>query len=167
MRIIGYAIPFMKHSTDLGNFIEQFAPSSVDRTLRGIDVRALSHHDSGRLLGRVKSKTLRLVKDSFGLGFELLLPDTSDGRDMYELVRRRDLTGVSFGFRVAPGGEHWDLSGSVPVRTVTDAEIHEVSLVSWPAYESTTVGIAERNVTRASHSSVHRDPRWLRLQLAR
>ena len=148
--ISGIAIPFNSLSVNLGGFVEKFAPSAVDRTLREIDVRALAHHDAGRLLGRVTARTLRIAKRGGGLFYELELPDTSDGRDVFELVRRRDLTGASFGFSVPDGGDVWDFSRSVPLRIVTDARISEISLVSWPAYQASTAEVMTRAVRPAA-----------------
>lgn len=136
--VTGIAIPFNQQSVNLGGFVEQFAPSAVDYTLRNVDVRALSGHDTVRLLARLTAGTLRLTKDRTGLQFQIALPDTTDGRDVYELVRRRDLTGASFGFSIVNGGETWDFTGALPLRTVRDARINEISLVAWPAYPSTT-----------------------------
>jgi len=139
--VTGMAIPFDSLSVNLGGFVEQFASSSVNRTLaRPIDVRALAAHDSARLLGRVTARTLQISRDRRGLLFALALPDTTDGRDVFELVRRRDLTGASFAFSVVGDqGEHWDFLQTPPVRTIIDATIREISLVAWPAYESTIV----------------------------
>jgi uncharacterized protein len=138
--VSGIAIPFGELSLDLGGFVEQFAPSAVDRTVREfIDVRALAAHDPARLLARVSARTLQITKDRRGLQFEIIMPNTSDGRDMYELVRRRDLTGASFAFSIVGDGEQWDFSQNPPVRTVTDTKIREISLVSWPAYPTTQV----------------------------
>jgi HK97 family phage prohead protease len=139
--VSGTAIPFGELSLDLGGFVEQFQESAVDRTLRTVDVRALASHDDARLLGRVTARTLTISKDRRGLQFEILVPNTSDGRDVYELVKRRDLTGASFAFKVHKDGEHWDFTRDPPLRTVTDTTIREISLVAWPAYPQTTAHV--------------------------
>ncbi|EIQ76315.1 prohead protease, partial [Shigella flexneri 1235-66] len=51
------------------------------------------------LLGRTRSGTLKLEEDETGLRFELTPPDPSTGRDVIELVKRGDISGMSFGFR--------------------------------------------------------------------
>jgi HK97 family phage prohead protease len=84
------------------------------------DILALVNHDPNRLLGRTASGTLRLSVDDVGLAYDLDLPDTSEGRDLAVLLERRDITGSSFTFRVAPdGGDTWtqDEDGT-PLRTV-------------------------------------------------
>ena len=162
--ISGIAIPFRQLSLDLGNFVEQFDPSSVDRTIRGVDVRALASHDAARLLGRVSARTLRISKDRRGLQFEIDVPNTSDGNDVYELVKRRDLTGASFAFSIVGDGEQWDFSQNPPVRTVTDAIIREISLVAWPAYPSTEA--YARTASTSGGMSIALAEKWLRTQLA-
>src|SRR5689334_14048664 len=78
-KIRGYAIVFNSLSQDLGGFREIVAPEAVDRTLNeGLDVRALVDHDSGKVIGRTRSGTLNLRKDSRGLKIEIE-PDTDIG----------------------------------------------------------------------------------------
>lgn len=166
--VSGIAIPFNENSVDLGGFLEQFAPSAVEYTLRrGVDVRALSGHDSVRLLGRVTARTLAITKDARGLRYELDLPDTSDGRDVFELVRRRDLTGASFAFSIRDSGEVWDFSGRLPLRTITDSLIREISLVAWPAYPTTTASVSNTRSQRPAARSLAWLEKWHRNQLAR
>jgi uncharacterized protein len=166
--ISGIAIPFNALSVNLGGFVEKFAPSSVDRTIRTVDVRMLAHHDAGRLLGRLSARTLKISKSQFGLSYSIELPDTTDGRDAFELVQRRDLTGASFAFTIAGDGEEWDFSQRPPLRIVTDARISELSLVSWPAYTATTAQIGTRQQPAApTGNRVLWLQRWARTQRAK
>ena len=48
---------------------------------------------------------------------------------------------MSFGFIIAPGGEAWSSEDGLKVRTVTDLDLLEVSVVSIPAYSDTTVAL--------------------------
>src|SRR5437879_10305938 len=80
---------------------EIIAPGAFTRALqRGDDVRALVNHDPNLLLGRTKSGTLKLSQSERGLDFQVTLPDTQTGRDVWELVKRGDWYAVTFGFRV-------------------------------------------------------------------
>ena len=166
-RIIGgIAIPFNSLSLNLGGFVEKFAPGSVDRTIREVDVRALAHHDDGRLLARVTARTLRISKSGLGLRYEINLPNTGDGRDVFELVRRRDLTGASFGFHVRDDGEEWDFGGRLPVRTITDAFVREISLVAWPAYLASSAEVVEAQRSAPRGISIALAERKMKLRRA-
>jgi len=139
--LTGYAAVFDSRSENLGHFVEVIKPGAFDRAMKeGHDVRALVNHDSGMILGRTTSGTLRLSVDERGLRYEVDLPDTTAGRDIAESVRRGDINGSSFGFRVAKGGEAWSKGDDkVALRSVTDLELLDVSPVTYPAYSATQV----------------------------
>ncbi len=127
-----------------GSFRERIAPGAFKRALRsGRDVVALYNHDANHLLGRLSNKTLALREDDKGLHMTLKLPDTTLGRDLFRLVERGDLRQMSFSFGTVPGGESWERVGKMPVRTLTDVDLHDVSVVTTPAYPSTSVAARE------------------------
>lgn len=137
--LTGYASTFGTYA-ELGSYVETFAPTAFDATLADADtdVRAYYQHDSAMLLGRQSSGTLRLWTDSTGLGYELSLPNTGYANDVRELAARNDLGGMSIGFR--PDQESWSKISGRDLRTHTSiAKLIEVSPVSIPAYNSTTV----------------------------
>ncbi|EIE0341770.1 HK97 family phage prohead protease, partial [Salmonella enterica] len=72
------------------------------------------------------------AEDATGLRFELTPPDTQTGRDVLALVERGDISGMSFGFRALK--ESWDVTPSPYIRTVTAAELREITVTSLPAY---------------------------------
>lgn len=132
----GYAVVY-NSPTEIGWFNEVIAPGAFSDQL-GNDIRALVDHDYGRVIGRTKSGTLRLSDDSKGLSVEIDVPNTSDGNDIWELVGRRDISGMSFAF--LPTKETWDETVDPPLRTILKAEIFEVSCVACPAYPDTEIG---------------------------
>lgn len=135
-RIEGYAATFGAEA-DLGSFVETIAPGAFRAALSG-DILALYDHDMGKVLGRTKSGTLRLSEDSRGLAFDLLLPETQAGRDVLALAERNDLGGMSFGFTIPEGGEHWEGRK----RSLTNIGLREISVVSaWPAYPDTEIAL--------------------------
>jgi HK97 family phage prohead protease len=151
-KIRGYAIRFGALSEDLGGFREYIAPEAVDRTLsEGLDVRALVDHDSGKVIGRTRAGTLMLRKDSKGLAITVD-PDEeiSYAKDIMRAVARGDVSGMSFGFRTI--ADEWDYDSkesqafNVPIRTVTDMRVSEVSIVTFPAYKQTDVAVAQRSL---------------------
>ena len=137
MVVGGYAIVFNSESRDLGGFTEFVAPDALDEALeRNADVLALYNHDYSNVLGRQSSETLKLYKDERGVRFELDLPETTLGRDVYELVKRGDLKGNSFGFTVEK--DNWEKRDGNVIRTIEKIkDLYEISIVSLPAYEAT------------------------------
>lgn len=135
-RLEGYAATFGTEA-QFGELVEVIAPGAFAEALAG-DVLALLDHDATRVLGRTRSKTLRLSEDSRGLAFSLDLPDTQPGRDVQALAERGDLGGMSFGFTVPPGGDQWNGMR----RTLIRVALAEISVVSaWPAYPDTTLAL--------------------------
>lgn len=120
---------------------EKFARGAFDEVLAkpGIDVVALRDHDRSRLLGRTPN-TLRVRSTERGLEYDFDLPDTSDGRDVAELLARRDLRGSSFGFRVK--SETFSEESDRIVRTVNVAsDLFDVSVVTKPAYPASEASL--------------------------
>ena len=169
-RMIGYAIVFDSPSVDLGGFREIIHPDAVDRTIRdGADVRALVDHDTAKILGRTRSGTLQLRKEAKGLR-AIIEPDLgiSYAADVMRAVARGDVSGMSFGFRAL--ADDWNYDGDVPVRTVTDMRISEVSVVTFPAYEATDVSAALRSLStfRETHGNkLAWLEKWHRTRMAR
>ena len=140
--LVGYASVFNSLSEDLGGFKERIHPQAFNRSLgSGFDVRALVNHDTTLVLGRRSNKTLQLTVDTKGLKVSIVPPKTSYANDLLELVSRGDVSQMSFGFIIAPGGEAWSSEDGLKVRTVTDLDLLEVSVVSIPAYSDTTVAL--------------------------
>ncbi|MFG1204402.1 HK97 family phage prohead protease [Xanthobacter aminoxidans] len=140
-RLEGYAAVFNTEA-HVGGFIETIAPGAF-RALGG-DILALLDHDTGKVLGRTKSGTLRLAEDARGLSFSLDIPDTQAGRDVLTLAERGDLGGMSFGFQVPKGGDTWRGTH----RTLRSVDLAEISVVqAWPAYEGTEIALRSRDAT--------------------
>jgi uncharacterized protein len=166
-RIVGYPIVFGQLSEDLGGFRELIEPTAVDRTLRDqVDVRALVDHseDPTRVIGRVSAGTLRLLKDETGLRSEIDVPDTVVGRDILQLVSRRDVSGMSFTFAVPQGGDRFERRHGTPVRHISDMLVRDISIVTYPAYRQTDVQVAQRALRTMQQGGGQRVD-WLRLRL--
>jgi len=139
--ISGYAIVWNSPSHDLGGFTEIVAPGAVTESLaNNPDVLCLRDHDISILLGRTTSGTLQLVEDAAGLRFSCKLPNTSQAADLAESIDRGDISGCSFGFRTEM--DQWSQdSEKKPVRTLQKVTLFEISIVSLPAYDATTVAM--------------------------
>lgn len=141
-RISGYAARFNSETTIAGEFREMLNPGCFARTLRdNPDVVMILDHDPGRVLGRTTAHTLRLREDGTGLWFELDPdPTTPSGMEAIGTVRRGDVRGCSFGFRVR--SEEWQDGGNrLPLRIIKDVELFEVTITGFPAYGDTSASI--------------------------
>jgi HK97 family phage prohead protease len=146
----GYAAVFNSETDIGGYFREVIAPGAFKDAISG-DVRALVDHNSGRVIGRTTAGSLRLSEDDVGLAVEIDLPDTNDGRDIATLIERGDISGMSFGFVVTK--QSWDETGDVPKRTIEAVELHEVSIVAFPAYDDTSIAMRSLDEARKDRST--------------
>lgn len=136
--ITGYAATFGQVA-DLWWFEERILPGAFEESAAADDVVFVFNHSWDQVLGRTASGTLRLSEDEIGLRYELDLPDTSLGRDLRELVKRGDLRSMSFSFDALEETVHHDLEK--PLRELKKVKLYDVSLVTYPAYEGTSVDL--------------------------
>jgi len=131
----GYAAVFDSPSEPLP-FIETIAPGAFKRSLNsGREVRAFVNHNTDAPLATTKNGSLSLGEDQRGLLVEMSLPNTTQGRDLAELVRSGVVHSWSFGFSVPSGGDTWLAADERQLREVI---LHEVSIVTgFPAYPAT------------------------------
>lgn len=103
------------------------------------DVRALTNHDSTLVLGRTTVGTLVLRVDDRGLfGTILINAKDQDACNLYERVKRGDVSQCSFGFDILEEStEHRD--DGVTVFHLKRVKLWEVSVCTFPAYEETGV----------------------------
>jgi HK97 family phage prohead protease len=136
MKLAGYAAVFNDPSLPLP-FRESIAPGAFRKTLSETpDVRLLINHE-GLPLARTKNNTLVLREDEKGLYFEAELANTQEARDIYTLVERGDVDQMSFAFRVIR--QKWSDDRSTRVLTEVSLADGDVSMVTYPAYPTTSV----------------------------
>lgn len=145
--LVGYAAVFNTDADIGGSFTESIDPGAFTGALTA-DVRALVDHDTGRVIGRTKSGTLRLSQDAKGLAVEIDVPNTTDGNDLWALVERGDISGMSIGFMVTK--HEWDDTVDPPKRTIKEIDLFEVSAVAFPAYDDTSIGKRSLDEHRAA-----------------
>jgi len=140
LKIGGYAATFNSEASGL-NFREVIAPGAFTRALASNDpVFLLVNHDmEGIPLASTQSRTLQLRQDKTGLYMEATLdPANPKAQELSSALRRGDMDKMSFAFTVSPDGQTKDAG----LRTLTDIErLYEVSVVTLPAYDSTSVGM--------------------------
>lgn len=116
---------------------ERVAPGAFASSLSG-DVRALVNHDTRLVLGRTTAGTLTLREDEHGLYGEIQINEhDSDAMNLYARVQRGDVTQCSFGFDIL--SEEYETDGKTCTYTIRDVVLYEVSVVTFPAYEATSV----------------------------
>lgn len=143
--IEGYAILF-DIPTQIGDmFNEVIRKGSIDNdTLK--DVPLFIAHDTRKIpLARSRNNnpnsTLQLKVDEKGLFFraELDIENNSESKAVYSAVKREDLQGLSFSFRVQD--EKWlNVESEIPTREILKfAQIGEISILANPQYEQTSI----------------------------
>jgi HK97 family phage prohead protease len=147
-KLVGYAAVFNSLSEELWGFREKIAPGAFQRSINaGADVRALFNHDPNFVLGRTTAKTLSLSEDSRGLKVEISPPDIQWANDLVASITRKDITQMSFGFRVVK--EQWEEKEDENIRTLLDVDLFDVAPVTFPAYTGTSIqsrSLAERDL---------------------
>lgn len=155
-KISGYAIVFNKPSKPIpdgkSSFTEIIDPKALENTDLS-DVVMLSNHDYSKPLATVKAGTLKLNVDGKGLHFEATLPNTTDGSDTFENVKAGNIDSASF--RFANASDQWskDENGNI-TRTITNiGDIFEISSVTVPAYDDSSVEVAKRSFDQFFNSN--------------
>ena len=142
--ITGRPIVF-NSKTDLGYYDEIIEAGALDGTDL-TDVRFLVNHDISRIpLARSRrnngNSTMQLSVDSEGMGIRVLLDteNNSEARSLYSAVQRGDISGMSFMFGISE--EDWEnLDSEHPTRRIKSiSTVVEVSAVTFPAYDSTSI----------------------------
>lgn len=143
--IEGYFAVFNRETELWRGAYEEIAPGAFANTLSN-DIRALINHETRLVLGRNKSGTLELREDSYGLwGRVKINPNDTDAMNLYERVKRGDVDQCSFGFNIIREDTEWREDGSVKW-TIREVDLHEVSVVTFPAYEDTGVQARKQQV---------------------
>jgi HK97 family phage prohead protease len=132
-RMIEGIIPYNSRSVPMWGTTEIIAPSAFRKTLNdNANVFALIAHDTNKVLGSTRAGTLELINSEDGLICRCGLPNTSYGNDAWEIIKRGDVSTMSFGFRPIK----WTDENNE--RTLREVALEEVSFcVPFPAYEET------------------------------
>lgn len=158
MRFEGYAAVFNEPSRPLPggmrgqSFTERIAPGAFLRSLKSRnDIKLLWDHNTGQPLASTRSGTLKLREDQYGLRVTAQLANTSTGRDAAELIRTGVIDAMSFGFTIPRNGDEFNADGTE--RILREVMLHEVSIVSFPAYEQTAGTTTVRGLAKVAQRS--------------
>lgn len=142
--ISGYFAVFNSEYEIWPGAVEMVAETAFDEALSA-DIRCLIDHNTRLVLGRNKAGTLALKVDSRGLWGEVEInPKDQDAMNLYERVKRGDVDQCSFGFEILDE-EFQDLGDSVRW-IIKKVKLYEVSVVTFPAYEETSVTARKRQL---------------------
>lgn len=150
--------------TDLGWYDEIIDENALAETdLR--DVRFLVNHNTDMIpLARSRNNTenstmqMVVVREGMDIRVDLDTENNSEAKSLYSAVSRGDISGMSFMFTVDE--DSWDdLESDHPTRTIRKiGKVFEVSAVTFPAYEATSIqarGLSDAlDSARASLDSV-------------
>jgi|tagenome__1003787_1003787.scaffolds.fasta_scaffold20988413_11 HK97 family phage prohead protease len=144
---------------------EIITKGAFDNTLNN-DIRALWNHNSQYVLGRNKSGSLEIRADDKGLFGIIKLPKTQYAEDLHELVKRGDVDQCSFGFNIlaedleelASGGYRW---------RINEIDLHEISVVTFPAYENTSVQARSKEIEKLQERKLQEKRTALKKRLER
>lgn len=139
IKVSGYAAVFNQETDIAGLFREIILPGAFRKAIGRDDVSFLINH-SGLPLARTRSGTLKLAEDEHGLNIESELDaDDPDVMRIIPKMKRGDLDKMSFAFRAVK--QRWDDTQDPPLRTIEEADLFDVSIVTDPAYEGTEIGL--------------------------
>lgn len=136
--IEGYFAVFGSEYRMWENAIETIDEGAFNDTLDD-DIRALVNHDSTLVLGRTTAGTLVLRVDRVGLWGSITINQADqDAMNLYERVKRGDVSQCSFGFDIIDQNTEVMENGTT-VWKLRKVKLYEVSVVTFPAYEDTSV----------------------------
>lgn len=131
--------------TNLGWYDEIIEAGALDEAdLK--DVRFLINHNTdmiplARSRNNNENSTMQMTVDTSGMNIRVDLDteNNAEAKSLYSAVERGDLDGMSFMFTV--DGDKWDdIESEHPTRTITKlGKVFEVSAVTFPAYEQTSI----------------------------
>lgn len=148
--------------TDIGGWFEEVIDSGALDGADLTDVRFLVNHDTRKIpLARSRrnngNSTMQFSIDPEGMLLDWVKLDIKSNPEaaaLYSAVSRGDITGMSFMFSVK--GEKWDnLDTDYPTRHITEiGKVVEVSAVTFPAYEATTINARGKDALESARSAV-------------
>lgn len=152
LTIEGYAALYNER-TNLGYFEEVISPGAFEGREQD-DVRLLINH-TGNPLARTINGSLELTADSRGLYYRANLIDTQEGRDLYKMIKRGDISQSSFAFTIEK--DNWDENRSL--RTIERVgTLYDVSPVTYPAYSATSVSARSYAMKKEKPQAVEPPP---------
>lgn len=147
--------------TDIGGFFAEVIERGALKKTSLEDVRFLVNHDQSKIpLARsrknTKNSTMQLKVDNDGMEIQVELDteNNTEARNLYSAIERGDITGMSFMFAIED--EEWeDLDSDYPTRHIKSiSTVVEVSAVTFPAYQDTSISARDKSVVDTARLAV-------------
>lgn len=136
-----------------GEFYETIERTALDNCNMK-DVLLFVNHDTQKIaLARSKNgkgtMSFQVKEDGLHFRAQLDIENNAEARSLYSAIKRGDMDGMSFMFRVKK--DEWrDVESDTPKRIIKDISIvHELSVVNYPAYSSTSVSARDKEETES------------------
>ena len=141
----GYAstfLPYVLFNEDGVDYSERIDRNAFDEADLSDVVFRIDHE--GPVYARTSAGTVRLDIDDHGLHNINDLSRTQRARDVFEDIEAGNYPKMSFAFRVAPGGDHYEPETHTRVIDRI-AKVFDISAVSFPANPTTNLSISKRD----------------------
>lgn len=147
--IQGYAVVFDVW-TDISSWGESWKEcirkGAFTQSLKENSILALYNHDFNNVLAR-KDVNMKLIEEDKGLYFEIELPDTTQGNDLYELIDKGIVNQCSFAGYVRKNIWSEDDGGNI-LREILEIDLIEITITPIPAYEVTEAEVKRSRETK-------------------
>ena len=147
-------------ATDIGGMWKEIIDRGALDQADLKDVRFLVNHDVdsiplARSRNNNENSTMQMTVEPDGLHVRVDLDTEGNPRakELYSAIKRQDISGMSFMFSVK--GDKWEnLDTEYPTRHITALDkVFEVSAVTFPAYEQTSINARSVETGKASLDS--------------
>lgn len=144
-RVDGYAstfAPYKMYTFDGVDYFERIQPTAFQGADMSDVVFRVEHQ--GKVYARTSNGSVEVYVDEHGLGHHSDLSRTPSARDLFEDIKAGNYPKMSFCFRVAPGGDHYE--PETHTRVIDKIEkVYDVSPVAFPANPNTELNVSARS----------------------
>lgn len=149
LKVKGYAVvfnvPTLLYESNGIKYYEQVDKNALTNADMKNVVFRYNHNDDFQVLARTSNNTLTLNVDGKGLYIEADLAPTTAGKDIYELIKRKDVNKLSYAYVVETA--HYEKKSNNEYVRIIDSikKLVDVSAVDFPAYHQTDLDVVKRS----------------------
>lgn len=136
--IEGIFVPYGQETALWKYYFEEIAEGAFTQSIKENDIRVLYNHNSDVVLGRKSAKTVDIEERKEGVYARVTInPHDTEALNIYERVKRGDISGCSFGFYTSVE-KYEDKPNGAFKSIIVQGELLELSVCPFPAYEQST-----------------------------